>query len=336
MHTPPPSTRALWQMVRGALTPLVPLAYGAPGYHLARRGFEDPELDRDLRGRTALVTGANGGLGLATARGLTARGAHVVLACRSIERGQAAVDALLAEQPDASTSLEPVDMADPGSVTDLAARLVEAPLHVLIHNAAVLPPSWQAAPWGVELATATNLLGPHLLTRQLLPALHAAEDARVIHVSSGGMYTQRLSVEGLEPSPDARYDGAVAYARTKRALVVLNELWAQRPEARGIGFHAMHPGWADTPGVRSSLPRFHALTRSILRDARQGADTTLWLACTPAERLGTGGFWFDRRLATTTPLPGTRDPQGERERLWRWLEAKTARQGTDRSNFPTG
>ena len=86
--------------------------------------------------------------------------------------------------------------------------------------------------------------------------------------------------------------------------------------------HAMHPGWADTPGVRSSLPRFHRVTRSFLRDVQQGADTIAWLAAAPWDQRGRRGFWFDRQRVSPTPLPGTSDPPQQRDGLWSWLEGR--------------
>jgi dehydrogenase/reductase SDR family protein 12 len=280
MTDPTPTT---WRIARGLLAPVVPLAFGAPGYRVAARGFT-PLAEDALQGRTVLITGANGGLGLAASRAMAALGAQVVMACRDPARGQAA-------------------------------------LHGLVHNAAVLPATLQRTPSGEELTLATNLLGPFRLTRALLAALEAAPRARVVMVSSGGMFTQRLQLELLDPDPTRPFDGAVAYARTKRALVTLGELWEARLEGR-VRFHAMHPGWADTPGVRSSLPRFHRLTRSFLRSPEQGADTIAWLVAAPDGALESGRFWFDRQPSSASPLPGTADPPQEREGLWAWLEAR--------------
>ena len=100
-----------------------------------------------------------------------------------------------------------------------------------------------------------HVVAPFLLTTALLPILQATPDARVITVSSGGMYTQRLDLDALA-TPTIPFNGVRAYANAKRAQVVLNERWSKHRAASGVVFHAMHPGWADTPGVRESLPRF--------------------------------------------------------------------------------
>jgi dehydrogenase/reductase SDR family protein 12 len=119
-------------------------------------------------------------------------------------------------------------------------------------------------------------------------------------------------VDLLNP-PAEGFDGVVAYARTKRAMVVLSELLAA--ELVGVGVHCMHPGWADTPGVEKSIPRFHRVTSAILRTPEQGADTIVWLAAAQALRGQTGAFWFDRAPRRTHLTPLTRASDAERQRL---------------------
>jgi dehydrogenase/reductase SDR family protein 12 len=122
--------------------------------------------------------------------------------------------------------------------------------------------------------------------------------------------------------PHRGYDGVVAYARAKRAQVTLSEMLAERLASRGIVVHAMHPGWADTPGVARSLPRFRAMLRPLLRTPSEGADTLVWLAASRGlPSTTTGRFWLDRRVRAIHKLSSTRasDTAAERERLWRWL-----------------
>jgi NAD(P)-dependent dehydrogenase (short-subunit alcohol dehydrogenase family) len=197
----------------------------------------------------------------------------------------------------------------------VAPRLAERPVDVLVHNAGVLPAERSETADGLELALATHVAGPFLLTRLLEPALAAARGARVIFVSSGGMYTRRLQVRDPNWTRRRRYDGVVAYAETKRAQVVLAELLAERLRGAGVVVHSMHPGWADTPAVRSSLPGFHRATRAILRSPAEGADTVVWLAASERAGLSTGRFFFDREPRRTHWLPGTRERARDRERL---------------------
>ena len=95
----------------------------------------------------------------------------------------------------------------------------------------------------------------------------------------------------------------------------------------GVVVHAMHPGWADTPGVRSSLPTFYRLTRPLLRTPEQGADTIVWLAAAAEPGCSTGGFWHDRRRRPTHRLPWTRESAADREALWTACERLTSDNG---------
>jgi NAD(P)-dependent dehydrogenase (short-subunit alcohol dehydrogenase family) len=216
-------------------------------------------------------------------------------------------------------SLEILDVSDLKSVRAAAARLSAAPVDVLVHNAGVLPDERVETRDGLELTLATHVVGPFLLTQLLRSNLEKSPDGRVVWVSSGGMYTRRLNLE--DPNWTERvYDGVAAYAETKRSQVVLSELWAEELGGSGIVVNAMHPGWADTPAVKSSLPRFHRVTRNILRSPAEGADTVVWLAACPRARQSTGRFFLDRQERRTHLLPFTRESEKDRRSLWKLCE----------------
>lgn len=214
-------------------------------------------------------------------------------------------------------------MGDLEAVRRLAGRLdADLPrLDVVIHNAGALTAERRTSQQGFEQTVASQVYGPFLLTSLLLPALRRTGRARVVTVSSGGMYAANLEVERLEMD-EGEYRGAEQYARAKRAQVTLNEMWAERepgPDAGGVTFHAMHPGWADTPGVESSLPVFRTVVGPLLRTPEQGADTMVWLAADDGEPMRSdGGFWLDRRRRSIHRLPTTRrsDTPERRARLW--------------------
>jgi len=279
-----------------------------------------------LTGRICLVTGASGGLGLAASTGLARLGASVRLLVRDARRGEDARRQIVAETGNEDVHCQLVDLSLRRSVRACAARIVAGgePVHVLVHNAGVLPPERRETEEGFELTFATNVLGPHLLTRLLRERLVASAPARVLFVSSGGMYTRHLDVEDLQ-SREGEFDGRAAYARSKRAEVVLMERWAEELAGTGVVAHAMHPGWADTPGIQSSLPVFRRVMRPLLRTPEQGADTIVWLAAAAEPGAVTGRFWCDRHARTTHyPLTHTRETADERERLWVALEALAA------------
>jgi NAD(P)-dependent dehydrogenase (short-subunit alcohol dehydrogenase family) len=316
-----------WQMIaRGAgralgalVDPTIVLSFDRTGYRIHSLAFDPGDLEVDLSGRVALVTGANSGIGFATALGLARLGAEVWLLCRNAERGAAAAEAIRRQTGSDRVQVGPLDVAERRSVREFAGRFVRERVDVLVHNAGVLPVERGQTSDGLERVLATHVVGPHLLTEVLLPRLRVSGDARVIWVSSGGMYTQRLRLD--DPQWRERpWDGVTAYAQTKRMQVVLAELWAQRLLGSGVAVYAMHPGWADTPAVQSSLPRFWRVMRPLLRTPEEGADTVVWLAASKRIPAPSGSFWFDREPRRTHYLPFTAETAADRDRLWMLCE----------------
>ena len=273
-----------------------------------------------LAGRTAAVTGATSGLGLATAEGLARLGAEVRLVVRDVEKGARFKAQLEADVPGARVTVDRCDVSDLDDVRRFAAELDLDALDVLVHNAGAMPATRSESAQGHELTMALHVLGPLLMTELLRPAL-AGRDARVLMVTSGGMYSQRLRADDPEFT-QGEYSPTTAYARSKRAQVELLPELAERWSGDGIGVHATHPGWADTPGVADSLPTFRKLTGPLLRDAACGADTTVWLAATEPQP-PSGELWHDRRARPTHLLRRTRTGAAERTELWEWARDQT-------------
>ena len=305
-------------MLDTALDRAVIPGYTRVGYRLRQSSWaNDPQPDA-LSGRTALVTGANRGIGKAIAAGLARLGATVLLTVRDRESGERAGKEIIEADPGADVRVEVCDVSDLAAVRAFAADLTSrvSTLDVLIHNAGVLPATRTETDEGHEVNLATHVLGPVLLTELLLPILATSSDPRVILMSSGGMYTQSLPTDDPEYQ-NGQYRGATAYARTKRIQVALTPILARRWAGQHIRVYSMHPGWADTPGVAAALPGFRMLTGPILRTPEEGADTAIWLAATqPAPP--TGRFFHDRRPRPEHYLPLTRYGDRDRQHLWRY------------------
>ncbi|XP_062178842.1 uncharacterized protein LOC133883509 isoform X2 [Phragmites australis] len=241
--------------------------------------FREEDMQIRLDGKNCLVTGANSGIGFATAEGLASRGATVYMLCRNKERGEAALNQIRSKTGNAKVHLEICDLSSLNEVKSFATKFtsLDEPLHVLVNNAGLLEHKREITAEGLELNFAVNVAATYTLTELVMPSLEkAAPEARVITVASGGMYTEPLN---------------------KDLQVALTEWWAKKYSDKGVGFYSMHPGWADTPGVAKSLPGLSEKLSGNLRSNYEGADTVIWLALQHKEKLTSGAFYFDRAEA---------------------------------------
>jgi dehydrogenase/reductase SDR family protein 12 len=320
----------LERLADAALEVSVVGSFSRVGFTARRLLFDwDAEPTADMTGKLVAITGATGGIGYAVAHALAARSAEVWLVGRDPARTETARRRVLEAAPGAHVWTAIADLARLDDVRELADTLRRKTRHldVLVHNAGALTHELLRTEDGLELTAQVHVVAPFLLTAALLPLLTATPGARVITVSSGGMYTHALNLGSLD-EPSTPFDGVDAYANAKRAQVVLNERWAQHLGAEGVVFHAMHPGWADTPGVQTALPRFRAVMRPLLRSPEQGADTIVWLASAAEPLAVNGAFWLDRARRLTNPLPWTRTAPQAASELWDWCAAH-ARVGAD-------
>jgi len=289
------------------------------GYH-ARKQHWNP-ITGSVAGQHMVITGSSSGLGYAAALDLARRGAALTLVMRNREKAMTIRKQIVTETGNHDVRCEICDLSLLSEVDALIERLLERdrPVDVLINNAGALYPERQVTSEGLEQSLALLLLSPYRLTLGLLPLLQAAASARVINVVSGGLYSQKLNVDRLH-SPDDDYSGPVAYARAKRALLVVTQQWADQWRSAGITVNAMHPGWADTPGVESSLPTFHALTRFALRTPQEGADTIVWLAAATEAGEVSGELFLDRVAQPHHLRSSTTESAGERRKLADFLK----------------
>ncbi len=307
--------------------PIVP-SFTKIGYQLrSRLEHWTDTATYDLTGRTIVVTGATSGLGRQAAEQFADLGAHVVISGRDAAKADRVRREIARRTGSAALTVACADMGELDQVRSMAGRLLEdhPTIDVLVHNAGALSGHRSVNTAGIESTIASQVLGPFLLTSLLLPALAGVSPGRVLTMSSGGMYTAPLSVEHLQMTA-AEYRGSEQYARAKRGQVTLNEMWAHRVDRSAVVFHALHPGWADTPGVAVALPQFRRVMRPLLRTPAEGADTLVWLAADDGEPLrSSGDFWLDRRRRKIHRLPSTvrSDTPLRRRELWDWCVAQT-------------
>jgi NAD(P)-dependent dehydrogenase (short-subunit alcohol dehydrogenase family) len=299
----------------------VVLGYGNTGFEIRRRLPGWPADPPRMDGKLVLVTGAASGIGLAAAAGFADLGASVWALARDDERASHAVRLIRARARSGRVAdVRPAacDLSSLAALREFTSWFGrhEQRLDVLVNNAGVMPGQRTRTADGVELTFATHVLAPWVLIDELTPLLRNAAPSRVINVTSGGQYDQKIPA-GDPESDHARYGPKKVYARTKREELVLTELWAQRLAGTGVHVHAMHPGWADTAGVRTWMPLFRALTRPVIRSPEQGADTIVWLGGAPEAIQTTGLFWHDRRPRPVTYLIGAgADDDATRRELW--------------------
>lgn len=310
--------RRILEIADDTLNATVVGGYDRTGYLVRQKLWESADLQVDLGGKVAVVTGANAGIGFATSKALAQRGARVYMVCRDLQRGQTAVARLTGD-----VRLAIADLSSSQSIHDFVRdfRQRESVCHILVNNAGVLLDQRQVSVDGNEMTFAVNTLGCYLVTELLRPQLASAGGARVINVSSGGMYGSDLGMDDLQ-FVNRPYNGVLAYAQSKRAQVLLAAHWAERFAADNIFTASMHPGWVDTLSVRRSLPLFYALTKMVLRNPDEGADTIVWLACKPQLAAESSGrFWFDRKVRAEHRLQRTRNSDQQQAAFLRYLQA---------------
>ena len=311
-------TEAVDRILEATIVP----SFTSIGYEARARLHHWSDIDVDLTGQRAVVTGGTSGIGKATAARLVQLGAEVNITSRSQDRADEAAAELNDDQEGDGVAIgRHLDTGDFDSINRFSAEIAELDggVDMLINNAGALTSKYDTDERGTELTLSTHLIGPYLLLTNLRP--HLVHGARVLFMSSGGMYTQKLDVEHIEMS-EKSYKGAIAYARAKRGQVEMVSYLAPK-WAPDVIMHSVHPGWVDTAGVDAGLPGFGKVMGPLLRSAEQGADTMVWLAATGGGDVEPGNFWLDREPRGTSYIPGTGTDDAERQRLIEWLDLMT-------------
>lgn len=275
-----------------------------------------------LSGRVALVTGANTGIGLVTARELASRGAHVFVACRSLERGQAAVAEIRTATGNAKVEFLALDLGDFASVRACAAVFLarDLPLHLLVNNAG-LAGSAGLTKSGFELAFGTNHLGHFLLTQMLLDRLKASAPARIVTVASRA-HTRVGGINFDDVCQRTKGKAALPeYGVSKLANVLFSAELGRRLAGSGVTTYALHPGVVATDVWRELPQPFRAIAKLFMISAEEGAATTIYCATSPDVAAQTG-LYYDK-CAIKTPSKAGQDAALGAE-LWRRSETWVA------------
>jgi NAD(P)-dependent dehydrogenase (short-subunit alcohol dehydrogenase family) len=253
---------------------------------------------RDLTGKTALVTGASGGIGLATAEGLAVLGFHVLMHGRSTAKLDAAVATIKGDVPDAQLTPLIADLSDLHQVDRLAQEVAQrAPkLDVLVNNAGLFCGTRKQSAQGHELTLAVNYLAPLRLTEALLPQLEAAAPSRIVMVTSRLHRTADLVLDDLEFTRRP-YASMAAYAQSKLAMVVYANALARRLKDTRVTVNSVHPGVVGTnisDGLGPAMAFMASLFRPFLLSPWEGAKTSLHVA-TADDLETTSGEYFEHQ-----------------------------------------
>ncbi len=277
----------------------------------------------DLAGRTFLVTGANTGIGYATAEALASRGGRVYLACRSAANGEAAVASLVSSTGNDAVAFLPLDLADLDSVRACAAGFLALgePLHVLVNNAG-LAGRQGVTKQGFELAFGVNHLGHFLLTTALLGCLKASAPSRVVNVSSDSHYMARgIDFEALRRRGRG-ITGMPQYAVSKLCNVLFTQELARRLDGTGVTSYAVHPGTVASDIWRRVPWPIRPLITSRMISTTEGARTSLYCATSTSEEVArASGRFYDKCAEREPSKRATPELAAE---LWKTSEEWTA------------
>jgi NAD(P)-dependent dehydrogenase (short-subunit alcohol dehydrogenase family) len=281
----------------------------------------------DMTGRVCVVTGATRGIGRATAQQLAELGATLVLVCRRREDGERVASALAELRRAPRALVVTADLSSQSAIRQAAdvIRDHHPRVHVLVNNAAVIPPTRETSVDGLEMQLAVNHLAYFLLTNLLLDRLAAGAPSRVVSVSSGAH--QGGTIDFADLQSERRYDPVRVYGRTKLANVLFTYELARRVRAAGITANCLHPGVVAT-GLLADYMKTPmvdgAIASTFGESAEQGSETSVYLAASPEVEGVTGRYFVDRKEKRSSPASYD---EGLQRRLWEESERLTAPAG---------
>ena len=251
--------------------------------------------------RISIVTGANSGIGKATALGLARIGGTVVLACRNESRAEAAREEIVAATGNENVTVELVDLANLSSIRSFVDDFQRDHdrLDVLVNNAGLFRRNRELSADGFELTFAVNYLGGFALTHWLLDLLEASAPARIVNVSSRAHEGGAIDFESFQGQ--GPYSGFRAYGQSKLAQVLFTYELARRCAGIRIAVNACHPGVIRTNFAAGEYPPGTGIVRRFFKSPEQGADTPIYLASSPEVEGVTGRYFAKRREAPSSP-----------------------------------
>lgn len=270
---------------------------------------------------TAVVTGANSGIGRETARELARLGHHVVLLCRNEERAAEAKADIDASVDGASTEVVRCDLSSQADVRRAAAELLDRldRLDLLVNNAGIEVRKRERTAEGVDVMLATNHIGPFLLTRLLLPLLERSAPSRIVVVASDAHKFSKLHLDDLQAERGYGLLGLPRYGETKLMNLLFTRELARRIEGTGVTVNAVHPGAVST-NLGAPPKLVAALVSRFMKTPEAGALTTLHVATDPALAGVSGGYFANSKPADGKLSKQARDDELAAE-LWRRTEA---------------
>lgn len=265
-----------------------------------------------MKGKICIVTGGSSGIGKATVEGLARQGATLVVACRDLDKGRAAVADIAAKVPGAELHVMRLDLASLKSVREFAKAFTDKypRLDVLIENAGVLTRKRELTADGFEMDFGVNHLGHFLLTELLLPTLEASAPSRIVVVASAVHKGAKLEFDNLQGEKSWRLG---FYGKSKLANMLFVRALARRLEGKGVVVNALHPGVISSELARDFPAPVRWIAKLFFKSPEQGARTSLYLATAKEAGSVSGKYFADSK--ETKPSPEALD-DAVAEQLW--------------------
>ena len=281
----------------------VVFSFDKTGYLRHKAKFKEDLSQKTLANKISLVTGGTSGIGGEVSKELSSLGSKVFVTGRNKQKGN------YFEKTNLNVSFHALDMANWTDLDDFCKN--SDCYDYIVLNAGGMPEKLVLNDFDLEHQCASQLLGHYFLIYLLSEYGKINKNARIIWVSSGGMYLKKLDLDSLFLNQE--YDKVATYANVKRAQITLVEEICKQDRWKNFQIITMHPGWVATTGLKDSLPGLFSMMKNRLRDLEEGADTIIWLLLTKVN-LKSGGFYFDRKI-TSPYLSNSFNPSREQRKI---------------------